>query len=211
MIQVGATCAMHIYAWRLLDAGIVAGGQTSERTGVDMRQERENVSRTIALVLGLGYVVIGLVGFAVTGFTGFVENTDETLLGFDLNVFHNIVHVAIGAGLLLAASVRYSDITQGVVIGVGLFYILAAVLGFLNELQIISINDELAADNFLHAISGLALFVFGVLGVRRQDEEADRVRPTYMPASLSAGAPGTRGGPLPIEERRALWDRSRRS
>ena len=51
------------------------------------------MSRTIALVLGLGYIVVGLAGFAATGFTGFVEDTDETLLGFDVNVFHNIVHL----------------------------------------------------------------------------------------------------------------------
>ncbi|HEV2127371.1 MAG TPA: DUF4383 domain-containing protein, partial [Thermomicrobiales bacterium] len=94
-------------------------------------------------MLGVAYVAAGLIGFAVTGFTGpVVLNTDDQLLGFfDLNIFHNIVHIAIGGGLIVAGLMRDAAITQGVLIGVGLFYVVAALLGFLNYLQIISIDS----------------------------------------------------------------------
>ncbi len=152
-----------------------------------------NVARVLALVLGLGYLVGGVVGFASTGFTGFVEDTGEQLLGLDLNIFHNIVHVAIGAGLILVSRMRDVSITQGVLMGVGLFYLLAAVLGFIDYLQIISINRPLALDNFLHLVTGATALIGGLLGVRQHDRSL-RETDTYG------------GGTRPIEERRAQWD-----
>ncbi len=128
-----------------------------------------NVTQVFALVVGIVYLAVGIVGFAVTGFTGFVADTDEALLGFDLNVFGNIVHLLIGGGFLVASRMD-AVITQGVVIGGGLVYILAALLGFLNELQILSINDEIAPDNFLHLVSGSAAVIFGLIGARQSDE-----------------------------------------
>ncbi|MDQ3644560.1 MAG: DUF4383 domain-containing protein [Actinomycetota bacterium] len=151
----------------------------------------------VALLLGVSYLAAGVIGFTVTGFTGFVAETDEQFLGFfDLNIFHNIVHLAIGLGLIIAAQMRDVTITQGVLIGVGLFYALAAVLGFLNYLQLISINDSLSFDNFFHLLSGAIALIFGLIGVRQQD---DSVRHT----GTAVGPGGTR----PIEERRAAWDR----
>ncbi len=152
-----------------------------------------NVARTFALVLGIGYVVAGVAGFAVTGFTGFVEDTNETLLGFDLNIFHNIVHLAIGAGLIIASRMKDVTITQGVLIGVGLFYLLAAVLGFLNYLQIISINSPLSAENFNHLLSGATALIFGLIGVRQQGDGG-------------RGRAATQDGTRPLGERRAAWD-----
>jgi len=157
--------------------------------------ELGNVARLFALVLGLGYVLAGAAGFAVTGFTGFVADTNEDLLSFDLNIFHNIVHLTIGAGLVLVSRAKNVSVTQGVLIGVGLFYLLATVLGFVNYLQIISIDGNLASDNFLHMVSGGAALIFGLIGVSQQDD------------SRASGTPAAAGGPKSIEERRALWDR----
>ncbi len=157
--------------------------------------------RVAALLIGLSYVAAGVVGFTVTGFSGFVAETDEKFLGFfDLNIFHNIVHLAIGAGLVIASRLRDVTITQGVLIGVGLFYALAAVLGFLNYLQLISINSSLSFDNFFHLLTGVTALAFGLIGVRQQD---DSVRDT----DISAGRPVGSGGALPLEDRRAQWDR----
>ncbi len=159
-----------------------------------------NVARAVALVLGLSYVAAGVIGFVVTGFTGpVVLNTDDQLLGFfDLNIFHNIVHLAIGAGLIVASQMRDLSITQGCS-SAGLFYALAALLGFLNYLQLISINSGLSFDNFFHLLTAAVALIFGLIAVRQQDE-ASRERETR------AGMPVPAGGPAPIEERRGLWD-----
>ncbi len=52
--------------------------------------------QTFSLVFGLVYLIIGVAGFAVTGFDDFTHHdTDEMLLGFELNPLHNIVHLVI--------------------------------------------------------------------------------------------------------------------
>ena len=59
-------------------------------------------SQLLALAIGAVYTLVGLLGFFVTGFDNFAAETDETLLGFEVNPLHNIVHLAIGlAGLAL--------------------------------------------------------------------------------------------------------------
>lgn len=129
----------------------------------------QNITQVFAMVVGVVYLAVGVVGFAVTGFTGVTTDGGDSLLGFDLNVFHNVVHVAIGLGFLAVSRLSDPTITQGVVIGGGLVYILAALLGFLNELQILSIDSEIAADNFLHLFSGVAAVAFGLIGSRQSD------------------------------------------
>jgi hypothetical protein len=59
-------------------------------------------SQLLALAIGAVYTLIGILGFLVTGFENFAAETDKTLLGFEINPLHNLVHLAIGlAGLVL--------------------------------------------------------------------------------------------------------------
>ena len=144
----------------------------TEQRGTDSTSrgpQGRNITQVFALVVGVVYLLVGVVGFAVTGFTGLTTDGTDKLIGFDLNVFPNVVHLAIGAGFIVVSRLRDPTITQGVVIGGGLVYVLAALLGFLNELQILSIDTEFAADNFLHLFSGVAAVLFGVVGARQSD------------------------------------------
>jgi hypothetical protein len=127
-----------------------------------------NAANLFALVGGAVYALVGLVGFVATGFDGVTTNGPDDLVGFDLNIFHNVVHL--GVGLLLLGASRFDpSVCQGVVIGGGLILIVAALLGFLNEAQILSIDDEVAADNFLHLITGSVAVLFGLIGARQSD------------------------------------------
>ncbi len=126
------------------------------------RTQRTSLGQLVAMALGAVYVVVGIAGFVVTGFVGFVTNTSDTLLGFDINPMHNLVHLGIGAYLLLMSRFNTS-VTEGALIGVGLVYLLAAYLGFTNHLQIISINSGGASENFNHVASGLAALGAGLV------------------------------------------------
>jgi Domain of unknown function (DUF4383) len=119
-----------------------------------------------ALVVGIVYLAVGLLGFAFTGFTGWVVDTREDMLGFDLNGFHNIVHLGIGLILICVSIVNQPAITQGVLIGGGLAYLLVAALGFTGDNLgiLLSIDGRDASDNFLHLASGLGALLFGFLG-----------------------------------------------
>ncbi len=125
-----------------------------------------------AVAVGVVYVIFGLVGFGVTGFGSFVQDTPDDLLGYDLNPFHNVVHFTIGAYLLFAATLS-RPVVEGAMIGGGAVYLVAVFLGFTNALEIISINSSGAAVNFLHLISGSAALAIGVVSAATDKSEAD--------------------------------------
>ena len=127
-------------------------------------------------IIGLFYVLIGIIGFVfVTGFDSFVQNTDEALFGFALNPFHNLVHLSIGAFLIIMS--RQSTATaEGACLGVGLFYITAFVIGVIGEsnLTIISMFGRGDAENFNHLVNGVLLLGLGLVSSGASETQAKR-------------------------------------
>jgi Domain of unknown function (DUF4383) len=128
----------------------------------------QNIARPIALVLGVVYLAGGIIGFITTGFHGFVGSSGSSVLGLHLNGFHNVVHLGIGAILIIASRVPDATITQGVLLGVGLVYVAATLLGFLGKLPIIAITSAGNGDNFLHLFSALVALFGGLAGAAEQ-------------------------------------------
>jgi len=111
------------------------------------------------LVLGLGvvYVLVGLVGFALTGASGFAATTGPSLLFFEINPLHNLIHIAVGGGLIAGAAAGRNGLR--VVAGtIAAVYALVGIVGFLvigTSANILALN---VADNFLHLASAVLLF-----------------------------------------------------
>ncbi len=124
-----------------------------------------SLAERIAPIIGAFYVLIGIVGFAVTGFGGFVQNTPDELLGFSVNPFHNVVHFAIGAFLIVMCTRGSSPAAEGAVMGVGLFYIVAFVIGVVapDNLTIISMTGAGDLENFNHLVNGVVLLAIGLI------------------------------------------------
>jgi hypothetical protein len=120
--------------------------------------------QALALVVGAVYTVVGIAGFFVTGFDDFFAHTGEELLGFEVNPFHNLVHLVIGlAGLALARTPALAR-TYGWLLAIG--YGAAFVYGLFavgESWDFLSLN---AADNWLHAVSALAGLVIALGPVR---------------------------------------------
>jgi len=131
-------------------------------TGVD------SLAKRFALLAGLVYVGIGVVGFAFTGFNSFTEPSGEALLGlFPITPLHNVVHLGVGVLWLLAAFALTNVAAEGANLAIAGFYVLAAVLGFLGFLELLAVRPGLDADNFLHAITGVVTLLFaGILPSR---------------------------------------------
>lgn len=121
-------------------------------------------AQMFALVFGVVYLLLGIVGFAVTGFDEFAGSTfNEKLLVFPLNPLHNIVHLAVGA--LWIASSRRHDAAKNVNTIIGVVYLLTAVLGFAGLLEWLAIEGGAdGADNWLHLASGALSLYFGTAG-----------------------------------------------
>ena len=122
--------------------------------------------RALALAFGAVYTVVGIVGFFITGFDDFFGHTGEELVGFEINPFHNVVHLVIGvAGLLLARTLAGAR-TYGWLLGAG--FGAAFVYGLLAvdaSWDFLAINW---ADNVLHAISAVIGFVIALGPVRSE-------------------------------------------
>lgn len=130
-----------------------------------MSSGNKSLVQTIVPIIGAFYVLIGVVGFFITGFTDFVQNTDDELLGFSINGFHNLVHLAIGAFLIIMATNRNKAVGEGAIMGVGLFYIVAFVIGVYagDNLTIISMTGSGDLENFNHLVNGVLLLTLGLL------------------------------------------------
>lgn len=108
----------------------------------------QSLVKTVTWLLGIVFVLIGLAGFFVDG----------TLLVFEVDTVHNIVHLLSGI-VALAAVGSGESYARLYLIVFGLVYALVTVLGFVTGdiLGLFSVND---ADNYLHA--ALALVMLGV-------------------------------------------------
>ncbi len=120
-------------------------------------------AQTFALAFGVVYLLIGLVGFAVTGFDGFAaESYNEELVIFALNPLHNIVHIAIG-GLWIGSS-RTHQAAKSTNTLVGAVYGLVFLLGLLGVLKFLAIEDAAEPDNYLHLVTAALALYFGTAG-----------------------------------------------
>ncbi|GGD37000.1 hypothetical protein GCM10010915_17200 [Microbacterium faecale] len=120
----------------------------------------KSANRLVGIIFGAVYLVVGVLGFFVTMGVGFLATEGSLLLGvFEVNPLHNIVHLAVGAALLLGglAGVMAARSVNGVV---GAVYLVVGVVGFFiadTAANILALNT---ADHILHL--GSALVLLGV-------------------------------------------------
>lgn len=119
-------------------------------------------NRLLGVVFGAVYILVGILGFTVTAGVGLFDTAGGLLLGiFEVNVFHNVAHLLIGAALLIAglSSVRAARMTNTVV---GAAYLILGVAGLIiigGPLNILALNG---ADNVLHFASAAVLLAVGL-------------------------------------------------
>jgi hypothetical protein len=127
---------------------------------------RSSPNRLVATIFGAVYILVGLLGFAVTGGVGFLATEGGLLLGiFEVNPLHNIAHLLIGAALLIAGLVS-ARAAKTVNITVGAVYLLLGIVGFFlvgTALNILALNTF---DHFLHLASALVLLGVGLAAER---------------------------------------------
>lgn len=124
------------------------------------------VNQIVGWIGGLFYLLVGLLGFTVSGGHDVAGRDGGRLLGlFEVNVLHNIVHLLVGAVLILGAmaGVRAS---RAVNTTVGLVYLVLGLIGLFirnTDANILALNR---GDNWLHLISGAVLLLVGLFADR---------------------------------------------
>ena len=124
-----------------------AGAGTADRT----------VAQYFAYAVGAVLVLVGIVGFFADSSFGTGNPPDAgSLLGFDVNGWHNIVHLASGLFLLAVAPKRAS--AKAGVLAFAAIYVVVTIYGFVDGNDIVQLLPINAADNVLHlALAALGL------------------------------------------------------
>lgn len=126
--------------------------------------------RTFALVFGIIYVLVGILGF-VPGLATHtpdmqhpaIDTAHGYLLGlFPINLMHNLVHIAIGAWGILSSRTVPAARTFGR--GLAIIYALLAILGFFPGTNMLfGLAPIHGHDIWLHAGSALVAAYFGFI------------------------------------------------
>lgn len=133
--------------------------EQARRSGV-----KEGAARTLAqtacLALGATLIAAGILGFFFGGndFNTGSGVQGEEFIVFAVNGWHNIVHLASGAFLVLMAPKAKSAVTGLLVFGI--VYVVVVVWGFIDGNDIANLLPINTADNWLHvALAVVALAV----------------------------------------------------
>ncbi|WP_225752981.1 DUF4383 domain-containing protein [Actinotalea sp. Marseille-Q4924] len=124
-------------------------------------------NRLVAGVFGVVYLLVGAAGFVVTTGVDLAATDGATLILFEVNPLHNVVHLAIGAALL-ASSVRSAAAATVANTVVGAVYLVVGLVGLFligSGANILALNG---ADNVLHMASALLLLGVGLAGDRER-------------------------------------------
>jgi Domain of unknown function (DUF4383) len=136
-----------------------------------------SLAQTLALVFGIAFLGVGVLGFipGITTNLGDIKfagnDSPSELLGiFQVSILHNIVHLLFGiAGVAMA---RTWDSARTYLLGAGLIYVVLFVYGLIvktdNDANFVPFNN---ADDLLHL--GLAI---GLLGSWFVSKNADSRR-----------------------------------
>jgi hypothetical protein len=133
--------------------------------------EASSPARLYCLLVGGVLVIAGIIGFFYSASFAVGEEikSDEVFNLLAVNAWHNIVHIAIGALLLIAAG----GMARSGALFVGVLYLVLAALGFVATgdggigfvaengvlLDLVPVNDE---DNILHVVLGITGVLAGL-------------------------------------------------
>jgi Domain of unknown function (DUF4383) len=128
-----------------------------------------------ALLFGAVLLVVGIAGFVADSSFATGSNVEGSdLIIFEVNGWHNIVHIA--SGLVGLALWRSAASARWYALGFGAIYLVVAVWGFATGTHVLWLASVDAADNVLH----LAIAVTGL--VAGLSSPAPAAVPTPRPA-----------------------------
>jgi len=148
-------------------------------TAHDHGARRRTTLQTVALAVGVVFLLVGVLGFV----PGVTSNYDQLtvaghesgakLLGiFEVSVLHNVVHLLFGV-LGIAASRRFSA-SRAYLLGGGIVYLVLWVYGLLIDKEsaanFVPVNS---ADNWLHLLLGIGMVLLGLALSRGRHASVD--------------------------------------
>ena len=118
----------------------------------ELETQMWTVNRIVALVIGIVYTLVAIAGFFVSS-----SMTPGNLLGFDVDIVHNLVHLVTGIAGLAAAFTGWSRRFKQVI---GIIYIIVGIAGLIYPAlyfdgRLLGLMHVNAPDHVLHLITGI--------------------------------------------------------
>jgi len=163
----------------------------------DGRHKGMTPAQWYCLLAGLALLLAGIFGFLAdatfdTGASG-ADNEGgnvggalqgDSFLGFEVNGWHNVVHLL--SGLLLLSAFRKRTAAKTVALAFGIVYGIVALIGLIDGNDVLGLLPVNPADNILHIALSLAGIVAALVSPR--DE---KLRTSTAPATGGKATQGT--------------------
>src|SRR5918998_4539489 len=165
----------------MAQVGARSVGATGHDTAGRTRRRGMTPAQWYCLLAGLALLLMGIFGFlADASFdTGASTDTDrlgnadgalqgDGFLGFEVNAWHNIVHIL--SGLVLLAAFRRRGPAKTVALAFGVVYGIVTIIGLIDGNDVLGILPVNPQDNILH----IALSLLGIAtGLMSRGDDPD--------------------------------------
>jgi hypothetical protein len=144
--------------------------ETARTDGSVHRQEGRSLAQRFCLLVGPTLILVGLLGFfaesrfdtAAGGDPGALDGHDFII--FEVNGWHNVVHIA--TGLLLLLGVARHALAKTVLIVFGIAYAAVSVIGLIDGKDVLGLLPIDRADNVLHIVLAAAALLVAFVSTR---------------------------------------------
>jgi hypothetical protein len=131
------------------------------RTGGGPAPAGRSIAQWFCLIVGAVLVLVGLLGFLVNSeFNTGDAVAGDTLIVFEVNGWHNVVHILTGA-FLLAMSPKHKTARTGA-LAFAAAYAVVTIYGLVDGDDVLTLVPINAADNVLHIVLTLAALAAGL-------------------------------------------------
>ena len=152
-----------------------AGARRTGAAGDRDLDEGPSLAQRFCLIVGSTLVLVGLLGFLVEakfdtstgGDPGALDG--ENLIIFEVNGWHNIVHLL--SGLLLLVGAFRHRLAKTVAIVFGATYVVVTIIGLIDGKDILGLLPVNPADNVLHAVLAALALAAGIASTRDTDRD----------------------------------------
>jgi hypothetical protein len=161
--------------------GATSGGTDRDR-GVTTREDRRGLTpaQLYCLLAGAALLLAGLGGFIADATFDTGNGIDgDAFLGFEVNGWHNLVHIA--SGLLLLASYKRRASAKTVALLFGIVYGAVALIGLIDGTDVLGLIPVNPADNILHIALSLVGILSALASPADRDDRADMRTSTATP------------------------------
>jgi hypothetical protein len=165
---------------------------------MDDRNRGRSAAQWFCLIIGGTLVLVGLLGFLAEATFDTSAGSDpgavdgENFILFEVNGWHNVVHILSGA-FLLALSGKHRT-ARTAALAFGAIYAVVTVIGLIDGHDVLGLIPINAADNVLHVLLTVAALAVGLVSDRdrREVRPADSARRFDRASSVEAPTPQRR-------------------